>query len=130
MPLCCPISPRLILPGHPDYINLEKALLAIKDVAMYVNEEKRKYENMAAVREVQTLFSKQKKAPSLIEASRTFIRHDLAKEGTDREKGKNLVLFLFNDMLLISEMVCKFFFLSARLLQQASRTATWSPSFT
>lgn len=80
-------------------------MLAIKDVATYVNEEKRKYENMAAVREVQTLFVKQKKAPSLIEASRTFIRHDLAKEGTDREKGKNLVLFLFNDMLLVSEMV-------------------------
>lgn len=122
--------PNSNLTGHPDYNNLEKALLAIKDVATYVNEEKRKYENMAAVREVQTLFVKQKKAPSLIEASRTFIRHDLGKEGTDREKGRNLVLFLFNDMLLVSEMVRGIFlFVACSLGLSLTLAWTWLPPF-
>eukprot|EP01114_Cavostelium_apophysatum_P014970 TRINITY_DN3996_c0_g1_i1.p1 TRINITY_DN3996_c0_g1~~TRINITY_DN3996_c0_g1_i1.p1 ORF type:complete len:701 (-),score=169.13 TRINITY_DN3996_c0_g1_i1:41-2143(-) len=90
---------------HKDYKNLELSQARMKEVATYVNDKKREFENIAKVRQVQEEFDESLDA-NLVDPSRKFIRRDVVAQWTgsnDSDKKINeLVLILFNDLLVVA----------------------------
>ncbi|TMW51769.1 hypothetical protein DOY81_003150 [Sarcophaga bullata] len=87
--------------NNPDYVRLEEALKAIKEVMMHINEDKRKTESrMAIFDNLMTL-----RAPHLVSSNRSFISRCEVTELTDdlSGRGDNLMLYLFSDTI----EVCK-----------------------
>lgn len=87
--------------SHSDYKAGLEALDDIREVADYVNEEKRIAENMQQILEIQSTIAGISK--SLLSRRRCFVREgDLSIEATKNKAGvKTLHYFLFNDMLLL-----------------------------
>lgn len=88
---------------HPDYANLASAAQKVQSVAEYMNIKKREAENIMKVTEIQEMIEGD--IEPLAKPHRRFV-----KEGQLMEVGKGttrkipVVLFLFNDMLVITKM--------------------------
>ena len=87
---------------HPERKSLTKALETIQAVAAQLNEEKRRSENMEAIRMLQKRV--RGRFPELLIPSRVLIRQDLV---TRKAKSmviarKSGILFMFNDLLLLA----------------------------
>jgi len=88
--------------GHPDYEYLQKAIVQIKDVAIYINEKKRESDNALRVVEIQSLLTG--KAPNIIAAQRRFCREgELSIQSRSGKKKKRRYWFLFNDIILCTK---------------------------
>lgn len=87
---------------HPDYANLASAAQKVQSVAEYMNVKKREAENIMKVTEIQEMIEGD--IEPLAKPHRRFV-----KEGQLQEVGKGttrkvpVVLFLFNDMLVITK---------------------------
>lgn len=86
-------------PGHPDYSSTTSALETIKEVAVKVNEEVRKFENLKKMAEVRKLFGKVKEVKDLITESRYYI-YEGPLYKVCRRKNKRFYFVLFNDLLI------------------------------
>jgi len=89
---------------HIDYPFLEAAYEKMTEVANYVNEKKREFENVAKVREIQAAFDG--KVKDLVDPSRKWVRSDVVaiwsgSNDTDKKQSE-LILTLFNDLLVVS----------------------------
>jgi FYVE/RhoGEF/PH domain-containing protein 5/6 len=96
---------------HQDLENIEKALVQMKVTANYINEEKRKAENMEKVLKVQNslLFEDGSPSLTLVEPHRRYVREgevsmidlkNLSSVELDFNQAKTFYLFLFNDILV------------------------------
>eukprot|EP00026_Physarum_polycephalum_P003301 Phypoly_transcript_03311.p1 GENE.Phypoly_transcript_03311~~Phypoly_transcript_03311.p1 ORF type:complete len:722 (+),score=144.11 Phypoly_transcript_03311:157-2322(+) len=88
---------------HPDYANLASAAQKVQAVAEYMNGKKREAENIMKVTEVQEMIEGD--IEPLAKPHRRFVKegqlHEIGK-GTARKVA--VVLFLFNDMLVITKV--------------------------
>jgi hypothetical protein len=88
---------------HPDYANLASAAQKVQAVAEYMNDKKREAENIMKVTEVQEMIEGD--IEPLAKPHRRFVKegqlHELGK-GTARKVP--VVIFLFNDMLIITKV--------------------------
>jgi len=86
-----------------DFANLEKARNQMKDIASYVNEKKREFENISKVREIQHSFGS--KAENFVDPTRRFVRCDpvalwTGTNDTDKKQSE-LLLNMFNELIVI-----------------------------
>lgn len=93
---------RHTTPDHPDYANLHAASQKVQAVAEYMNEKKREAENIMKVTEIQEMIDGE--FEPLARPHRRFIKESQLQEvtkGTTRKH--NVVVFLFNDLLVITK---------------------------
>eukprot|EP01129_Flabellula_baltica_P002479 TRINITY_DN12296_c0_g1_i1.p1 TRINITY_DN12296_c0_g1~~TRINITY_DN12296_c0_g1_i1.p1 ORF type:complete len:725 (-),score=149.56 TRINITY_DN12296_c0_g1_i1:4-2178(-) len=86
-------------PSHPDFRSTQEALDKIKEVALTVNEEVRKFENIQKIAEIRKMFGRIKEVRNLVEDGRFFI-HEGSLWKVCRKKDKKFYFALFNDMLI------------------------------
>ncbi|XP_054086250.1 protein ECT2 isoform X2 [Zeugodacus cucurbitae] len=89
--------------NNPDYVKLEQALKAIKEVMMHINEDKRKTESRMAIFDI---FNDIEGCPAhLVSSNRSFISKCEVTELSDSLSGRgdSLLLYLFSDTI----EVCK-----------------------
>ncbi|XP_039964788.1 protein ECT2 isoform X1 [Bactrocera tryoni] len=89
--------------NNPDYVKLEQALKAIKEVMMHINEDKRKTESRMAIFDI---FNDIEGCPAhLVSSNRSFISKCEVTELSDNLSGRGdtLMLYLFSDTI----EVCK-----------------------
>nr|XP_036214948.1 protein ECT2 isoform X1 [Bactrocera oleae] len=89
--------------NNPDYVKLEQALKAIKEVMMHINEDKRKTESRMAIFDI---FNDIEGCPAhLVSSNRSFISKCEVTELSDSLSGRgdSLMLYLFSDTI----EVCK-----------------------
>jgi len=87
--------------SHVDYQGLGAALQSMKDVGEYLNESKRRAENMAKIRQLSEQLHG--RLPfTLIEPQRRFIREGVLSVREDSGTPNPRVLLLFNDILIIA----------------------------
>ncbi|TPX67259.1 hypothetical protein SpCBS45565_g03905 [Spizellomyces sp. 'palustris'] len=87
-------------PSHPDFQNLEKALLKIQTVVTIVNEGARQAEAVQKMLELQGRFTTKM---NIVAPWRQLLRSasmDLVKSNNERKRRE---IFLFNDMLLLAK---------------------------
>lgn len=89
-------------PQHPDYENLQKALLKIETVVTIVNEGARKAESVHKMLEIQGKLTS--KMP-IIAPSRLLVRNGPADLITASNEKKKREIYLFNDLLLLVKPV-------------------------
>jgi len=94
---------------HRDYEKLVQAGEKMREVAVYVNEKKREFENISKVREIQNSFVG--KAENLVDPTRKFVRSDVVAVWTGTndsdKKQRELILNMFNDLIVISSQSVK-----------------------
>ena len=83
---------------HKDHIDLSQALKTLQQTTDYVNEQKRRAENMDMISKIQ---NKIVHCPSIVEPSRRFL-----KEGYmfDLDKKKEIYIFLFSDCIVSAKV--------------------------
>uniref|UniRef100_A0A1A9V4U5 DH domain-containing protein n=1 Tax=Glossina austeni TaxID=7395 RepID=A0A1A9V4U5_GLOAU len=95
--------------SNPDYLGLEDALKAIKEVTMDINERKRKTESQMAT--FHTFHDIEGCPPDLMSSHRELISRCKVNElsNTLSGRGNNLTLYLFSDVLEICRKVSRDF---------------------
>jgi len=88
-------------PDHPDYAPLEDALSTLREAASSLNEGKRDSEMFQGVLRAQQ--SIEPKLPDLISATRRLWYEGPIQEWSKNRKLKERYLFLFNDLLLVTQ---------------------------
>jgi len=91
--------------GHPDCMELEKALLKIKEVMTHLNEEKRRTEGQIHIFDI---YSEIENCPaSVVSSHRSFVCRadciEVAAEDALCGKGYELTLFLFTDIMVVAK---------------------------
>eukprot|EP01102_Stenamoeba_stenopodia_P003758 TRINITY_DN1390_c0_g1_i1.p1 TRINITY_DN1390_c0_g1~~TRINITY_DN1390_c0_g1_i1.p1 ORF type:complete len:1021 (+),score=227.99 TRINITY_DN1390_c0_g1_i1:133-3195(+) len=86
---------------HPDYKNLASAAVRIHEVAVYVEAKKNEAEAVCKVLEVQSRIGG--KCPNFVTPTRRFIREGVLMN----DKKKEMMFFLFNDVLVVSKIAGK-----------------------
>lgn len=85
--------------GHSDSSGVQAALGLVRELADYINRSRRECENRAKLEEIDEALSERAGLPSLITATRRFLR-----EGSDVLVGRDKRhVWLFNDMLLYAQ---------------------------
>eukprot|EP00011_Vannellida_sp_DIVA3-517-6-12_P004434 CAMPEP_0114607680 /NCGR_PEP_ID=MMETSP0168-20121206/2190_1 /TAXON_ID=95228 ORGANISM="Vannella sp., Strain DIVA3 517/6/12" /NCGR_SAMPLE_ID=MMETSP0168 /ASSEMBLY_ACC=CAM_ASM_000044 /LENGTH=865 /DNA_ID=CAMNT_0001818559 /DNA_START=41 /DNA_END=2635 /DNA_ORIENTATION=+ len=82
---------------HPDYEKLGSAYQQIKEVALYVNEQKRDFENLMRVSEIEKSITED---ISLCEPHRRVVK-ELELLGLPQEEARKIILF--NDVLVVGK---------------------------
>uniref|UniRef100_A0A1A9ZFF6 DH domain-containing protein n=1 Tax=Glossina pallidipes TaxID=7398 RepID=A0A1A9ZFF6_GLOPL len=95
--------------SNPDYLGLEDALKAIKEVTMDINEYKRKTESQMAT--YHTFHDIEGCPPDLISSNRELISRCKVNElsNTLSGRGNNLTLYLFSDAIEVCRKVSRDF---------------------
>ena len=89
---------------HPDIKNLEKANDEIQKIATFLNEKKREAENMSKVTQIQEIINRTNEKFNLISAGRVFL---FEGDAIDRNKKKDISLYLFNNLIVEMEVLPK-----------------------
>jgi len=84
--------------AHKDFKPLANALEQIKSVAKHINEQKRVYENMQRILEIQECLCGKKKEKIVTEDRKLLTEGQLPNSG-----GKKNFYFIFNDLFLLAE---------------------------
>jgi len=90
---------------HPDCMELEKALLKVKEVMTHLNEEKRRTEGQIHIFDI---YSEIENCPaSIVSSHRSFVCRadciEVAAEDALCGKGYELTLFLFTDIMVVAK---------------------------
>ncbi|KAL9906287.1 protein ECT2 isoform X1 [Glossina fuscipes] len=94
--------------SNPDYLPLEEALKAIKEVTMHINEDKRKTESRIAIFDI---FNDIEDCPAhLVSSNRMFISRCEVNELTNNLSGRgdSLMLYLFSDTIEVCKKRSRF----------------------
>ncbi|GAM17857.1 hypothetical protein SAMD00019534_010320 [Acytostelium subglobosum LB1] len=86
---------------HPDFLHISEGLKVIKEVAISINDTKRRADNSLKVIEAQNKLVG--KFPNLVVADRRYIHEGFLMHGPSNAKAKRVYVFLFNDILLLSK---------------------------
>uniref|UniRef100_A0A1A9ZPX8 DH domain-containing protein n=1 Tax=Glossina pallidipes TaxID=7398 RepID=A0A1A9ZPX8_GLOPL len=94
--------------SNPDYLRLEEALKAIKEVTMHINEDKRKTESRIAIFDI--FNDIEDCPPHLVSSNRMFISRCEVNELTNNLSGRgdSLMLYLFSDTIEVCKKRSRF----------------------
>jgi len=98
---------------HPDYQAIQQALSKVEHVASYVNEQKRRVEDMSRMLDLQTQVIGLPPGFTIVDASRRLIHDGIVRQTSSTSASEILTarpvrLFLFNDMMLFTDMELRF----------------------
>eukprot|EP01095_Lingulamoeba_sp_RSL-Kostka_P017771 TRINITY_DN9454_c0_g1_i1.p1 TRINITY_DN9454_c0_g1~~TRINITY_DN9454_c0_g1_i1.p1 ORF type:complete len:392 (-),score=100.20 TRINITY_DN9454_c0_g1_i1:256-1431(-) len=90
--------------NHVDYQDLCLAKLKIDEVVNSINEDKKKHENHLKLVDISNSLSwPKKKGLTIVEPTRSFVKSGEIKKISIKKKSYKAVIFLFNDIILITK---------------------------
>jgi len=110
--------------AHPDHKHVKAALVSLRGVAEFINEEKRVAENMQQCRELQRSIASLTVKKGLAQRHRIF-QEEGELLAVESGKSKELHYFLFNDYLVICTKNTGIVSSVSSLVSTAANTKSW-----